>query len=303
MFKKEKKMEMQHDLAKWLEDEMTTEELAAFKRSPEFSSYQKIKDYTKNLKAPDFDAELMLGEITAPRKKVISLQQHWLLRIAAVLVVGIGLFFASQPLMTTSEFTDNKMQKVFVLPDTSEVTLNSASSVEYKKWNWEDHRELQLNGEAYFKVAKGKIFDVWTPLGKVSVMGTQFNVKARGKRFEVICYEGKVRVENNRKVVFLTKGMTAFFEDGKALNKVSVSDQEPAWMNHLIAFRNDNLDAVISEIERQYDVQIGKHQIITDRRFTGNVPSNDLEMALYIISKTYNLNYSKAENHITLTAR
>lgn len=294
---------MQHDLAKWLEGGMTRQELAAFEQSADFKSYEKIIAYTNTLKVPSFDTELMWAEITAPRTKTIRLQHNWLLRIAAVLVIGIGLFFASVPMQTTSELTENKMQKTFLLPDDSEVTLNSASQIEYKKWNWADHRALQLEGEAFFKVTKGQTFDVLTRLGKVTVVGTQFNVKARGDRFEVICFEGKVRVATQGQSLLLTKGMSAYFESGKALQPTAPTAEKPSWMNHLIAFCNDDLDTVIAEIERQYDVKISKQKVDSDHRFTGNVPSDDLEMALYIISKTYNLNYSKAENNITLTAR
>lgn len=294
---------MQHDLAKWLEGGMTRQELAAFEQSADFKSYEKIIAYTNTLKVPAFDTELMWAEITAPRTKTIRLQHNWLLRIAAVLVIGIGLFFASVPMQTTSELTENKMQKTFVLPDESEVTLNSASQIEYKKWNWADHRELQLEGEAFFKVTKGQTFDVITRLGKVTVVGTQFNVKARGDRFEVICFEGKVRVATQGQTLLLTPGMSAYFESGKALQPTAPTAEKPSWMNHLISFCNDDLDTVIAEIERQYDVKISKQKVDSNQRFTGNVPADDLEMALYIISKTYNLNYSKAENNITLTAR
>jgi transmembrane sensor len=296
-------MEMQHDLAKWLEGGMTRQELAAFEQSADFKSYEKIIAYTNTLKAPAFDTELMWAEVTAPRTKTIRLQHNWLLRIAAVLVIGIGLFFASVPMQTTTELTQNKMQKTFLLPDDSEVTLNSASQIEYKKWNWTDHRELQLEGEAFFKVTKGQTFDVLTRLGKVTVVGTQFNVKARGDRFEVICFEGKVRVTTQNKNVLLSPGMSAYFEAGNPLQPEASSLQKPGWLNHLISFCNDDLDTVIAEIERQYDVKISKQKVDSNHRFTGNVPSDDLEMALYIISKTYNLNYYKAENNITLTAR
>lgn len=294
---------MQHDLAKWLEGGMTRQELADFEQSADFKSYEKIIAYTNTLRVPAFDTELMWAEITAPRTKTIRLQHNWLLRIAAVLVIGIGLFFASVPMQTTTKLTENKMQKTFLLPDDSEVTLNSASQIKYKKWNWTDHRELQLEGEAFFKVSKGQTFDVLTRLGKVTVVGTQFNVKARGDRFEVICYEGKVRVATQGKTLLLTPGMSAYFEAGKALQREASTLDKPSWLNHLISFCNDDLDTVIAEIERQYDVKISKQKVDSNLRFTGNVPSDDLEMALYIISKTYNLNYSKAENNITLTAR
>jgi Fe2+-dicitrate sensor, membrane component len=65
------------------------------------------------------------------------------------------------------------------------VNLNSSSQLSYSKNKWDSKREVTLNGEAFFKVSKGSTFDVITLNGKVSVLGTQFNVKQRENYFEV----------------------------------------------------------------------------------------------------------------------
>ena len=106
----------------------------------------------------------------------------------------------------------------FSLPDNSEVVLNSGSEINYKKWNWDNNRRLELKGEAYFRVSKGRRFEVQTSLGKVSVLGTQFNVKARKNRFDVVCYEGRVKVNYANTQIILTHGQSVTFENGKQIN-------------------------------------------------------------------------------------
>ena len=299
-------MEEQHDLAKWLEGKMTGSELEAFERAPEFAEYQKIKTYSAQLQTPDFDTNNMYQTIVSQPKSqpVIQLKPNWFLRIAAVLILALGLFFASGALLPQTEMAENGKQHIFQLPDASQVTLNSGSEIEYKKWNWNKNRSLELQGEAFFKVTKGKTFDVYTNLGKVTVVGTQFNVKSRDKRFEVSCFEGKVRVANNGRVVFLTKGQSVAFENGKALDIAASTDTKPSWMNSQMIFYAENLEAVIAEMERQYAIEITSKNIRSSQKFTGTIPAENLEMALQIISSAYNFKYTKTgKNSITFTGK
>ncbi|UPT71401.1 MAG: hypothetical protein M0D53_03135 [Flavobacterium sp. JAD_PAG50586_2] len=61
-------MEENYQLAKWLAGEMPEDELKAFKQTPEYATYEKIAAYSSQLKAPDFDADL-LYQNTVNRKK------------------------------------------------------------------------------------------------------------------------------------------------------------------------------------------------------------------------------------------
>ena len=69
----------------------------------------------------------------------ISMQKV-LLRIAAVLIIGFGITLAVKNFTNFTEFSANGVTTEFLLPDNSSVLLNSGSSVEYKKWNWNNYR-------------------------------------------------------------------------------------------------------------------------------------------------------------------
>jgi transmembrane sensor len=296
-------MKEQHDLAKWLEGKMTEGERLAFERTPEFADYDKIRTYSQLLQAPDFDTDAMYEKVVA-EPKVIPIKPNWLLRIAAVLVIGLGLFFATRALTTQTQTAENGDTQIFELPDASQVTLNSGSEIQYNKWSWNSHRSLQLDGEAFFKVTKGKTFDVCTDLGKVTVLGTQFNVKARGKRFEVVCFEGKVRVQSGQTTTLLTPGMHIALENGQPIASADFGGATPSWMQEQISFNAENLDAVIAELERQYDIAITKQNIKTDLKFTGTIPANNLDVALQIIGSAYNFKHSKTgKNSITFIGK
>lgn len=292
-------MEENYKLAKWLDGEMTDAELKEFQADPDFPLYEKIKLYSSQLETPKFDENKILNTVLETKKqtpKVVTLKPNWFMRIAAVLVIGFGLFFAFNTFTPTTELAENGKQTTFLLPDNSEVVLNSGSQIDFKKWNWDSNRKLKLNGEAYFKVAKGKKFEVNTNLGKVSVLGTQFNVKARKDRFDVVCFEGKVKVNFNTQEVILTPGQMVSFEGNEKIVSKTISDAKPVWLSKELSFEKEKLTAVLEEIQRQYNVTIDAKNIKSDQLFTGKIPTNNIDIALKTITSIYHLKYSKSTN-------
>lgn len=297
-------MEEDYKLAKWLSGEMTEKELAAFQAEPDFALYEKIKNHSATLKAPTFDEATMMAKITAtPKKEVktISLYQNWLFKVAAVLAIGFGLFFTYTNFASSTEYAENGTQNTFLLPDNSQVVLNSGSEIQYKKWNWDDNRSLELKGEAYFKVAKGKKFEVNTTLGKVTVLGTQFNVKQRNNRFDVTCYEGKVKVNYKDKEIIITKGMSVAFKDGESITIPENTAQNPEWMNDEMVFYQEDLKSIVSEFERHFNVTLELKATDNAQLFTGTIPAENIDIALQILSTTYHLEPTKvSQNRIIL---
>ncbi|KFF02961.1 FecR family protein [Flavobacterium reichenbachii] len=287
-------------LAKWLNNDLSEDELAAFEASPDFEKYKKIKFYTDHLEVDDLDEDTMLSNILKQKKavppKVVPLYKNWLLRIAAVFVLALGITFVYNTLAQQTETADFGEKTAFSLPDNSEVVLNSGSEINYKKWNWNDNRHLELKGEAYFRVSKGRRFEVETNLGKVSVLGTQFNVKSRKNRFDVICYEGRVKVNYNDNQILLTRGQGISFENGKQL-KMTITSLKPEWMENQICFFKDNIKTILDEIERQYNIEIELNAKNTTSLFTGKLPAENLDTALQIISTTYNLRIQKVSKN------
>jgi len=290
-------MEEKYELAKWLAGELTEEELKSFQQTPEYATYDKIAQYSSQLKAPDFDADLLYKKVIENKKrtpKVIPIYRKSWLRIAALFVVLLGLTFVLKTNISSTEIAENGQKTSFTLPDQSEIVLNSGSEIHYKKWNWENNRKLELQGEAYFKVAHGKKFEVQTKLGTVTVLGTQFNVKARNNRFDVTCYQGRVKVVSNNREVIITKGTAVSF-DKNYFEKQSISSNKPEWTSNEIVFNKENIQNIIEELQRQYDCEIILNTTENKQLFTGTLPTNNLKTAIDVISSIYHLKISKFE--------
>lgn len=287
-------------LAKWLSGEMSTQELEAFESSPDYPMFVQIRDNFARIQKPQFDADRILQDVLAHEKtpvKTIPIYRKGWFQIAAVFVVLLGIGWAM--LMPTREMAPNSKQYAFTLPDQSEVILNTGSNASYTAWNWDSNREIALDGEAYFKVAKGKKFEVKTHWGTVTVLGTQFNVRSRENRFEVVCYEGKVRVVSQGKTIVLKPNERIVFADGKVEADAIDQTKEPQWLHHELAFNKENLLGIIAELERQYDVKITT-TADTPQLFSGSIPGNDLDAALQILSVTFHLKVSKTTQNIIL---
>ena len=198
-------------LEKWLNDTLTDAELERFKAREDYALNVSIVDNAKEFKASDistvedfqkFKAHYAAKK-TAPNKRNLVFP---ILKIAAVLIVALGVywFFLSSPIIKVETLASEKTK--IELPDHSEVILNALSEIEYNEKNWDSKREVHLKGEAYFKVSKGRTFDVITSEGKVSVVGTRFNVKQRDHYFAVKCFEGRVKVTSGSIKKMLEKG-------------------------------------------------------------------------------------------------
>lgn len=286
-------------LAKWLNDDLSEDELVAFKASPDFEKYQKIKNYTDHLEVGDFDKNTMLSNILDQKKitpKVVPLYKKWLFQAVAIFVLALGITFALKNFASQTQTANFGVKTTFSLPDNSEVVLNSGSEINYKKWNWDNNRHLELKGEAYFRVSKGRRFEVQTSLGKVTVLGTQFNVKARKNRFDVVCYEGRVKVNYANTQILLTHGQSVSFENGKQVN-IRINSSRPEWMDNQICFYKENIRNLMDEVERQYNIQIELNTKDTIALFTGKLPSKDLDVALQIISTTNHLKAKKVSKN------
>ena len=289
-------------LAKWLEGKMEGGELEAFKKSPEYHTYQKIKEYSAELTAPQADIDTIYKNVAKSRNqnKGVRKLTPWFTKIAAVLIIVLGVTFFFYTTHTTNQIAKAGEHTEFLLPDNSTVMLNSGSEAEFKSWNWNNNRKVELNGEAFFKVAKGKKFDVVTSNGTVTVVGTQFNVKNRNNRFEVTCYEGKVKVTSNGTEVLLTPGQTVAYEGNEQVAVGFETDTTPGWLTYETEFHKETFDNVVAEIERQYNIEIetNKGNYST---FSGVLPMDNLDEALDIFTTAYQLKTKKTGSKIILT--
>ncbi|MBC8754851.1 FecR family protein [Kordia sp. YSTF-M3] len=299
-------MDKDNLLQKWLNNDLTDAEAAELKAQDDYEFNKKIIESATQFKASevntvaDFNTfkERYQQQQQKPAKKVRAL--YPILRVAAILVFAFGIYFTLF-LNTTSTIITLAGEKTTIeLPDASEVSLNALSSIAYTKKDWDSNRTIELSGEAFFKVAKGKKFDVVTEDGTVTVLGTQFNVKQRANYFEVVCYEGIVKVVSDTIVRQLTVGDSYRIYDGKFTEK-KIAAKAPSWTQNYSSFTAVPIKEVFVELERQFDIKVSFKNTNENRLFTGGFSHENLQNALMTIAEPMNLQYElQATNSVII---
>ncbi len=288
-------------IKKWLDNNLNSQEQQAFEALDDYNALTKLDRFAKGFSAPEFDSEATFKNIVAATNSSKK-STNWITyatKIAAMLVISFGFYFLFYN--TSTEYqTDYAEKTAFTLPDNSAVSLNAQSQLSFNKKNWNTKRDVNLTGEAYFKVEKGSTFNVITQAGTITVLGTQFNVKERSNYFEVTCYEGSVKVTHTKKTIVLKPGDSFVVLNNEIINK-NTNNTAPSWIKNTSEFKSVPLQQVINELEIQYNITINTKNIDTNKLFTGKFTHTNLEVALQSVTIPLSLKYSKNNNTITLT--
>ena len=124
----------------------------------------------------------------------------------------------------------------------------------------------------------------------MQVVGTIFNVYARGEELEVKCAEGKVQVINpeGTERVLLKKGEQVTVLRGRMQQRQGLSFY-PNWFKGESTFRSASLERVFGEMERQYGVKVLADSL-GERTFSGKFVNNDLKKAVKMVCDPMKLN-------------
>lgn len=294
-------------MARWLAGELTQEERAEFEASPQFAEYQKLQYHLKSLEKPPFDTETLREKVwqgiaEQQRKKVIPLKPlYYTLAIAASILVVFGLFFSK----VTYETGVGETTEV-LLPDGTTVALNAKSVLTHRRFFWQRNKRVSLTGEGFFEVTKGAGFQVETASGTVSVLGTEFNIKARKSDFELHCYEGRVRYDNieEQQQSILNAGDAVALQ-GAVLVSFKHTDTQPLWQTGRSRFTNAALLKVMEELTVNYGIRFEYDPSLVVGSFTGSFVHNDLSLALKSVFVPMGIAYtlSKDQKTVSLYAR
>jgi len=273
-------------LARWLNKDLKEEERIAFEKTEEFKDYSRIVEKMELFKAPEFDQQATLkaiqNKVKQPKQKVRKMVPSWSYAVAASIALLFGIFYFVDK--ETVYETSYGEQLAIVLPDGSEVQLNAKSKLTLNKKDWEKgQRNLNLNGEGYFKVQKGSKFTVATELGSVSVLGTQFNVKRTNGYFDVKCFEGKVKVVSAADEAILTPGKGFKKIKGQDGEATTFETTEPGWVLGESTFKSTPLKYVLKELEKQYDITINSENVNQNQLFSGSFTNKNKEIALQTV--------------------
>lgn len=245
------------------------------------------------------------------------LKQHQ--QLAAVFigltVLCCSLFFLlkTQENQTISYATQYRQTSAIVLPDSSIVTLNANSSVSYAAgWDDEKPREVWLKGEAFFKVLKkgtggNAKFKVHTKGLTVEVLGTQFNVNSRRKNTKVVLSSGRVRLNlskslQERNIVMQPGDYVEYSEEDASIEKRRVNAEfYSSWVKNKLMFDKTTLKDIAVLVKDNYGMQIVFQDVaLANKRFTGMVPADDVELLLETLTKLYNLEMVRENGQVEL---
>ena len=223
------------------------------------------------------------------KKKAIRLMPmlRWAARIAAAVIIAVSGYYMT-------------------LADGTRVWLNAQSTLTYASDFGRNDRNVELDGEAYFEVAKNKKlpFYVHTEMHKVRVVGTSFNVCAYkgSKEFETTLVEGIVDIYpscNNQVITRLQKDEFFANYDGRCKKTILPSYEYLRWKEGLYCFDDVPFSGILDKLEKYYNVKITvtSPRLLTHEGLTGKFREQDgIEHILRAISKEHPFKFRINEN-------
>ncbi|MGO4294966.1 FecR family protein [Chitinophaga sp. RAB17] len=205
--------------------------------------------------------------------------------------------------------TPNGGEYQVVLPDGSQVWLNAASSIRFPATFAHDARRVEITGEAYFEVVKnGNVpFYVTTGHHRIEVLGTGFNVQSYRNDADITTtlLQGSIRIAAGANTRILKPGQQTKVnrETPVSIQLIEDADTEEAlaWRNGKFIFNDTELQTVVRQLERWYDVNID-YTGLTGYRFNGEIPrSANLSKVLKMMELTSNIHYRINDRNIYLT--
>lgn len=168
-----------------------------------------------------------------------------------------------------------------VLPDGSDVWLNAASAVTYPTSFSGKERVVTLKGEAYFEIRQDAKMPFKVKLAdntEVRVLGTSFNINAYENEHAIATtlINGSVQINAGNNSSLLKPGYQANITHATPGIRVSRADtsQVLAWKNGIFNFEDADVQAVMKQLERWYDIDVQYENGIPGIIFGGKMDRN-----------------------------
>ncbi|HNX88355.1 MAG TPA: DUF4974 domain-containing protein [Paludibacteraceae bacterium] len=297
------------EISNWLENQIlhSSDEIDKELQLRMFKDIKSSLQIEKPIEMPTVE----LKELTRPS---IQRFKTWML-VASFLIfplisgLGVYLFMSNKKVSDPSIVSVERGQKASItLPDGSKVWLNSLSKLTYSSDFNLDKRELLLDGEAYFEVAKNpkKPFVVKSNEITVEALGTAFGIKAYSEdvRVSSILMHGKVRVTTPNGINILKPNERIQYDKIKRTTQQSTVTNAidfTGWIHNELRFENESLDEIAKNVQRIYNVEIiFASEGLKKLRYTGTVDNNSLESVLNIITLTSPISYQMDKQKVIL---
>jgi len=184
-----------------------------------------------------------------------------------------------------------------ILPDGSKVWLNAQSSITFPTAFNGKERIVRITGEALFEVAHNAEhpFKVQAEKQTIEDIGTTFDVNAYSNEpaTATTLIEGKVKVNG----MFLEPGQQS---DGSHIKTVNTK-RYIAWKNNDFYFEDDNIQTVMRELSRWYNIEINYEGSIPTESFDAQISRNkNISAVLHILENTKGVHFKIEGRRVTV---
>jgi transmembrane sensor len=169
------------------------------------------------------------------------------------------------------------------LPDGSKVWLNAASSVRFPVAFTAKERKIEITGEVYIEVVKNPSIPFIVNVAQkanVTVLGTKFNINSYADETAIrttllegsVAFSGRTAGESR----LLTPGQQARLNSNGQIDiNTNVNLEEvTAWKDGRFHFVSADLESIMRQLARWYDIEIGYEGNIPERQFSGKIDRN-----------------------------
>lgn len=202
--------------------------------------------------------------------------------------------------------TPRGRQYHLTLQDGSRIWLNAASSIRFPAIFTGKERTVEITGEAYLEVVHNneKPFIVSVNNMQVEVLGTHFNINSYcdDGYMKTTLLQGKVRTTSNGRMAVLKPGQQAQISQSASepIKIITDADLEEvmAWKNGIFRFNNSNIQSIMKQVERWYDVDV-EYQVPTENlNFSGYVGKKENVSQILKMMELTGLVHFKIEGRI-----
>ncbi|WP_423129641.1 FecR family protein [Gaoshiqia sp. Z1-71] len=210
--------------------------------------------------------------------------------------------------------TPKGQQSELILPDGTFVALNYDSKLKYHISPGKKLQEVELDGEAFFKVTKNheRIFRVITDNMSINVLGTEFNVKAycSDQKTETTLLEGSIEIKDipgEKNSVILKPGERWSYDKIENLQSVTGVDSRLStlWRNGEYYFDKVSFGELAKTLERMYKVSIFfQNPELEKEIYSGSIyQDEEIDRFLEVINLTIPITVKKENNKLWINKK
>ncbi|MEM9142103.1 MAG: FecR domain-containing protein [Bacteroidota bacterium] len=243
---------------------------------------------------------------SSPSKKGKKRQVLYASTAVVLILITTSLgWYLSQPELVTHR-TDFGQLRTLILEDGSTAYLNANSELRFPEHFEAVKRELWLDGEAFFEVAKdaGRPFIVHTPTSQTRVLGTSFNLSAfKDTSPTLTLKEGKVSFKGNgqAEAALVLPNEQVTLINGKVQKRKVNSENYSLWMEGKFYVDGDNLISIGKKIRQLYGVHLDIARPELGRRsFRGTLANDDFNALMEELGFVLDFTYEREGNLVTI---